>query len=144
MPGFEAPHGGTIPPHILVTNLRPNLFIVNEAEKKAIVFELTGPWDSNVARSHSFKEEKYAPLVADLSQRFKVYHFSVEVTVRGQLSKENQCRIKSFIFRCCTNPGKLAKKVVKSSSKAALLASYSIFSARKEPTWMSLAPLIIT
>ena len=45
MPGFEAPHGGTIPPHILVTNLRPDLFIVNEAEKKA-VFELTCPWDS--------------------------------------------------------------------------------------------------
>ena len=31
LPGFEAPHGGTIPPNILVTNLRPDLFIVSES-----------------------------------------------------------------------------------------------------------------
>ena len=144
IPGFEAPHGGTIPPHILVTNLRPDLFIINEAQKKAIVFELTCPWDSNIARSHTYKEEKYAPLVADLSQRFHVYHFSVEISVRGQVSKENRCRLKSFNFRCCARPGKLATKVVKSGSKAALLSSYSIFSARKEPTWISPPPLVIT
>ena len=43
IPGYEAPHGGTIPPHILTTSLRPDLFIVNEYEAKAILFELTVP-----------------------------------------------------------------------------------------------------
>ena len=63
MPGYEAPHGGTIPPDILVTNLRPDIFIVRRFLRKAMVFELTCPWDANVQRterSHVFKEDKYA------------------------------------------------------------------------------------
>ena len=144
LPGYGAPHGGTIPPHVLVTNLRPDIFIVNESLRKAIVFELTCPWDANVQRSHAYKEDKYAPLVADLSRDFTVYHFSVEVTVRGQISKENRSRMKAFIFRCSDAPGKLTGRLVKSSSKAALLASFSIFSARKEPSLLNPAPLVIT
>ena len=143
MPGFEAPHGGTIPPNILVTNLRPDIFIVSESLKKAIVFELTCPWDANIQRSHDFKEGKYAPLVADLSRNFTVYHFSVEVSVRGQISKDNRNRLKAFIFRCCNGPGKLVNSVVQGSSKVALLSSYSIFCARKEPSWTSPAPIVI-
>ena len=80
--------------------------------------------------------------MADLSQRFKVFHFSVEVSVRGQILKDNRCRVKEFIFRSCTNPGKLAKRVVHCASKAALLSSYSVFSARKEPSWNN-PPLLI-
>ena len=81
--------------------------------------------------------------MADLSQRFTVFHFSIEVSVRGQISKENQNRIRAIVFRCCETPGKLAGKIIESSSKASLLASYSLFSARKEPSWMNPAPLLI-
>lgn len=88
MAGHQAPHGGTIPPHVLVTNLRPDIFVLNETSREVVVFELTCPWDSNIARSHSYKEEKYAPLVADLSRLYKVYSFSSEVSVRGQITKE--------------------------------------------------------
>ena len=143
IPGYEAPHGGTIPPHILVTSLRPDLFLVNENARKVIVFELTCPWDANVDSSHNYKQEKYAPLVADLSRNFTVYQFSVEVSVRGQISKSNKERLKAFIYRCCVNPGKLAKRVITNSSKASLLSSYSIFCARKEPAWNSPAPLVV-
>ena len=81
--GFRAPHGGVIPPDILVTNLKPDLFIVNLLTNVIVFFELTCPWDSNVQRSHDYKEEKYAPLVADLSRDFKVYNYSVEISARG-------------------------------------------------------------
>ena len=143
MPGFEAPHGGTIPPHILATNLEPDFFIVSESLQKALVIELTCPGDSYLQRSHAYKQEKYAPLVADLSQRFTVFHFSIEVSVRGQVSKENQSRIRAIVFRCCDTPGKLAAKMVKCGSKASLLASYSLFSAKsKEPSWLN-PPLLL-
>ena len=56
MPGYTAPHGGTVPPHILVTSLRPDMFIFNETTRIAIIFELTCPWDKNIERSHAFKE----------------------------------------------------------------------------------------
>ena len=59
------------------------------------------------------------------------------------LSRLLRSTVKAFLFRCCDSPGKLSGKVVKCSSKAALLASFSIFCARKEPAWLSPAPLLI-
>ena len=62
MPGLQAPHGGTVPPHILVTAFKPDIFIFSQVSEEVIVFELTCPWDSNIVRSHTFKTEKYSPL----------------------------------------------------------------------------------
>ena len=137
-----APGGGSIPPNILVTNLRPDIFIVNETSREIVIFELTCPWDANIARSHEFKENKYAPLVADLSRRYKVFNFSVEVSVRGQVSKPNKERIKAFLYRACSDPKSISKSAVWVCSKVSLLSSFSVFSARNEPTWESPAPLI--
>ena len=134
---FHAPHGGVIPPDILVTNLKPDLFLVNESERVIVLLELTCPWDSNIERSHNYKEEKYAPLIADLSRNFNVYQFSIEVSVRGQISKGNRARIKSFAYRCCRGPRMVSGALLKSCSKLSLLCSYSIFCARKEPSWSS-------
>ena len=63
MDGFQAPHGGTIPPNVLVTNLKPDLFIFNEDARLAILFELTCPWDANIEKSHDYKEKKYSSLL---------------------------------------------------------------------------------
>ena len=100
------------------------------------MFELTCPWDSNVARSHTFKEEKYAPLVADLARLFKV-------SAKGQITKENRTRIKALVWRVCRQPKGLVKCVTELMSKAALLTPFSLFSARKEPTWSSPGPLVV-
>ena len=72
MPGLQAPHGGKIPPHVLTTSLRPDIFLFNDLSRECIVFELTCPWDNNIDRSHSYKEEKYSPLLADLARNFTV------------------------------------------------------------------------
>ena len=141
--GFQAPHGGTIPPHILTTSLKPDIFIVNEQSQEVFVFELTGPWDANIARSHSYKTEKYSPLVADLSHTHVVSFFSIEVSARGQVTKENRSRLKCFLHKCCSCPRDLSKDFIRISSKTSLLSSYSIFSARREPTWENPAPLIV-
>ena len=118
-----------------MTSFKPDLFLISESKACAIILELTCPWDSNIQRSHDFKEEKYAPLVADLSNNFRVFHFLVEVSVKGQITKQNRCRLKMFIFWCCHASRGLTKKVVQNASKVSLLASFSIFSARREPLW---------
>ena len=82
MAGLFAPKGGTIPPHVLVTQLKPDIFIFNEAFGEAVAFELTCPWDGSIDRTHAYKEGKYAPL-AELSGNFVTYYFSLDVTVRG-------------------------------------------------------------
>ena len=43
----------------------------------------------------------HAPLVADLSCDFKVFHFSVELAALGLLTKHNKARLKLLAFRCC-------------------------------------------
>ena len=83
MLGFQAPRGGVIPPDILVTALKPDLFLVNTSLSVIVFFELTCPWDDNIHRSHEFKDRKYAPLIDDLSRHFKVHNYSVEISVRG-------------------------------------------------------------
>ena len=143
MPGYQAPHGGTVPPHILVTSMKPDIVIVNELSQEVIIFELTCPWDRNIARGHDLKSEKYAPLVSDLSQRFIVSFYAIEVSARGQITKENRSRLKSFLLKCCSDPRAISKKIISIASKSALLSSYTIFSARKEPTWEDPPPLVV-
>ena len=135
LPGFLAPNGGSIPSHVLVTNLRPDIFIFNESKHEAVTFELTCPWDGNIGRSHAYKEEKYSPLVADLSHSYKTYLFSVEVSVCGQVKAENKKRLKAFVYRVCEEPKSVFKPIVMTLSKIALLSSFSIFTARNEPSW---------
>ena len=53
MPGYQAPHGGTIPPHVLVTSLKPDNVVINELSQEVIIFELTCPFDWNIARSRA-------------------------------------------------------------------------------------------
>ena len=108
-----------------------------------ILFELTCPWDTNIARSHQYKTEKYASLVNDLAHDYLVSFFSIEVSARGQVTKENRSRLKSFFFKCCVGPNHVTKSLIRVSSKAALLSSYSLFSARREPTWEDLLPLTV-
>ena len=79
--------------------------------------------------------DKYAPLVADLSRDFKTYLFSIEVSVRGQVSSENKKRLKAFVYRSCVDPKPIFKSLVQVCSKISLLSSYSIFMARNEPSW---------
>ena len=143
VPGFQAPHGGTIPPHVLATAFKPDIFIFSDNSQEVVLFELTCPWDSNIVRSHEFKSKKYAPLVADLSNNFLVHFFSVEVSARGQVSKENQSRLKSFLFKSRDGTARISKSLIRICSKAALLSSYSIFSARREPSWEDPPPLIV-
>ena len=141
--GFQAPHGGVIPPNILVTSLRPDIFLINEDTRIAVLFELTCPWEKNIERDHTYKEEKYSPLVADLSREYQVFQFSVEVSARGFISKENKARIKAFSLKCCEARNAEIQNLIKMCSKAALLTSFSIFSARNEPSWSSPLPLLV-
>ena len=143
MPGTQAPHGGTVPPHVLVTALKPDIVIVNEQSEEVIVLELTCPWDSNISCSHTYKSDKYSSLITDLSQRFVTSFYSIEVSARGQITKDNQSRLKGFLFKCCAPTIASPKALTRVSSKAALLSSYSIFAARREPTWENPTPLIV-
>ena len=141
--GFQSPTGGVIPPHVLVTPLRPDVFLVNEESREVVLFELTCPWERNIDRSHEYKENKYAPIVADMSQNYRVFHFSVEISARGLITKQNKARLKSFALKCSDVGSRELKVFLACCSKASLLSSFAIFQARNEPSWSSPTPLVV-
>ena len=54
---------------------------------------------SNVGNAHRLKMDKYAALVGDLENAgYRVNLFCFEVSVRGQITKANKARLKSFLF----------------------------------------------
>ena len=134
LPGHTVDHGGVIPPHILVTALHPDLCIINEMQKVFILFELTCPWDGNIARSHTykvFKEEKCAPLIAELSAYFSVFNFSVEVSARGHITKEKRSRIKVLIWRCCQQPKGLVKPITLNVKGCSTIVLFNFLSKKE-------------
>ena len=108
-----------------------------------VIFELTCPWERNIDTQHTYKEQKYAPLVADLSRDFKVFSFAVEVSARGMITRQNKARLKCFLLRCCDVGNAEVRGLIDSCSKASLLASFSLFHARNEPSWTSPMPLVV-
>jgi hypothetical protein len=135
LPGCDAGNGGSIPPDVLVTAQRPDLVVINRTLNTVIILELTCPWDSNTDRMHKFKMDKYAALVRDLSLNFKTELYCVEVSVRGQLSKSNRSRLKSFLLKTTGLSRSYCINLLNSVSKAALLSSFSIFTAREDVVW---------
>ena len=134
----------TIPFDLVPTAQRPDLVILNRFLKQVVVFELTVPWDRNVRNAHQYKVNKYAALVGDLQDAgYVVDLYCFEVSVRGQISKENKARLKSLVHRY-TNAGRLGlKKLIVNVSKASLLASFSLFCARDETRWNQINDLSV-
>ena len=66
----------------------------------------------------------YASLVADLARDFKVFHYSLEISVRGQVSKENHFRLKSLAYEFCLESKLVTRSLINYGSKDALLRSF--------------------
>ena len=55
LPGCEAAGGGTIPADLCVTNLKPDIVIIDNEKKILHIFELTVPLTSNIDQRHAEK-----------------------------------------------------------------------------------------
>ena len=66
LPGMEAPGGGTIPPALCVTNLKPDIVIVDTHKKTLHIYELTMPMMTNIDTRHNEKTNKYSHFLTDM------------------------------------------------------------------------------
>ena len=79
---------------------------------------------------------KYASLVQDLhGDGYTVDLFCVEVSVRGQVTKANRARLKSFLLKTTGLTRGVSVDVICKMSRSALLSSFTIFCARNEASW---------
>ena len=85
----------------------------------------------------------YHILFISLINKVQVKRISAVTVARGQITEDNKARIKALVWRYCRKPKGTDKRVSNFMSKAALLTSFSLFSARKEPAWSSPGPLVI-
>ena len=73
-----------------------------EANRKALVFEFTRPRDSNIERSHTYKDEMYALPLADLNNlgvSSSYVFFVLRGLSRGQITKSNCACVNELLFR---------------------------------------------
>ena len=112
---------------ILPTSQRPDLFLYNEKAKKAIIAELTVPFEPNIPNAHEIKQSKYAGLLSDLNRAgVNTSLVCFEIGSRGLITQDNVARIRSIL--------KFKKQISRDISKLALLGSYAIWNSRKEAT----------
>ena len=119
-----------------MTGVRPDIVILNKKSKKIDIFELTFSFEKNIQAANKKKSDKYVDLESDLKKAGWTTSLTpFEVGSRGQVTKQNEETIKKMTRLVQTNTK--AKKIITSISRISLLASFSIFQARCQPTWES-------
>ena len=65
--GHQTQGGGTIPPEVMITSLKPDLVIIDKKTKNIEIFELTVPGESRIANAYNLKLEKYQHFATDIN-----------------------------------------------------------------------------
>ena len=122
-----------IPAHILPTSHRLDLFLYNEKAKKAIIAELTVPFEPNIPKAYEIKQSRYAGLLSDLNRAgVNTSLVCFEIGSRGLITQDNEARLRSILkFKGVS----FKKQISRDISKLALLGSYAIWNSRKEAVW---------
>ena len=132
LPGFRTANGGSIPATMCVTLQKPDVVIVDETKKEVHMFELTVNWESLCDKNNSYKNDKYAHFLTDITTH-KPSRTAFEIGVRGHISKENMLRLQQ-IHKFTKKSLKL-KTFTNNLSALAVNSSFFIFTCRKQPVW---------
>ena len=139
LPGWEAPGGGTIPPELCVTRLKPDIVIVDEIKKKLHIYELTVPLTTNIDQRHREKTDKYTPFITDITNYTCTLN-CFEVSSTGYINPRNKLTL-------TTLHSFLRKDVKKSTflsnlNSLAWYGSYQLWLTREEKEF-AIPPFLI-
>jgi hypothetical protein len=125
--------GGTIPPNICVTNLKPDLVIIDKSSKTIKLFELTVPGELRIETAHKLKYDKYQHFESSItSHQTSVIPFEIG-SHTGYISSGNKSSL-SVLHKYCKKEIK-SKKFNQNISAITVLGSFYIFNARKQLNW---------
>ena len=135
----QTPAGGTLPPSLVVSTLRPDVVIIDKKKKEVNIFELTVPAEPRIKISHSLKYQKYQHLISDIGgHKVNIIPFEVG-SQTGYISQENKDHIKT-LHKFCQSTIKL-KKFKQNISALTVLSSYLIFNSRNHG-WGDMEPIL--
>lgn len=119
------------PQVIRQSNCRPDIVLISQATRMAVIIELTVPFETNMSGSHEFKLAKYEALVSELhEENFKSQLFAVEVGARGLVGASMYSLIKRLGL-----DGKARTRCMKQLSEVAAKASQWLWVRRKVKVW---------
>ena len=134
--GSQTSAGGTLPPNLAVTTLKPDIVIFDKASKTVDIFELTIPAEHRIKKAHELKYEKYQHFISDIkNQTVKVLPFEIG-SHTGYITQENKKTLHSLHKYCEKNI--TMKKFTQNISAIVVLSSYYIFNARNQENWDTL------
>ena len=88
--GEQTTNGGTLPPNVTVTSLKPDIVIINKKDPKVSIFELTVPSEQRIELSNTLKSNKYQHFRTDIkSHTVTVTPFEVG-SHTGYISSQNK------------------------------------------------------
>ena len=135
IPGHSI-NGGTLPPDVIVTSQRPDIVILNRAEKKIVLFELTVSFEKNAESANLRKTRRYMDLTSDLIKKgWAAENIPFEIGSRGFIDNRNKTSIYNVMKKHNINIQK--KSFIQHISKISLLCSFAIFQAHCQPSWQS-------
>ena len=143
LPGHTAPGGGSIPPELCVTALKPDIVILDKHKKTIHLFELTCPGEKHIETRHKEKSNKYAHFITDITE----YTCSVdcfEVSSKGFLTTRNHTTLNKL--HKFMKPGTTQSNFKSNISALSLTASHHLFLCRNYPTFLkppSLLPPLV-
>ena len=129
--GHEAPGGGTVPPEVTVTNLKPDITIWDKINNKFHIFELTVPLDVNISQRNIDKSNKYAHFSTDITTTVTAF----EISSLGNVSSDNKKRLTALHKFC--KPGIKLSMFVKNVSCLSIYSSYHIWLCRNDPVFVT-------
>ena len=132
LPGWEATGGGTIPAELCMTNLKPDIVIIDSVKKKLHIFELTVPLTTNIDQRNSEKSQKYAPFVTDITGHSCAVN-CFEVSSTGFISKRNISTLSTLHSFMKKDMKK--SKFLSNLNSLAWYGSYKIWLTREDPNF---------
>ena len=132
--GHEAPGGGTVPPEVTVTNLKPDITIWDKINNKFHIFELTVPLDVNISQRNIDKSNKYAHFSTDITH-ITTTVTAFEISSLGNVSSDNKKRLTALHKFC--KPGIKLSMFVKNVSCLSIYSSYHIWLCRHDPVFVT-------
>ena len=116
-----------------------DIVIIDQNSKPLHDWELTVPFETNIEKRNTDKNNKYAYLITDVTTH-KVNVTAFEIGVRGHITTDNNLRLKD-LFKFCRKDTKF-KTFKDNISSLAITSSYYLFCSRKELTWSEDTPAI--
>ena len=120
---FREINVATVPIDIYLTSLRPDLVVVDRANKYVTILELTVPFETNFTNAQERKCRKYSGVIAGIEEAgYKCDFFSMEIGARG-IPAQGTCKTLRTI---CKTSKKETRDFVKVLVKVALKFCYVI------------------